>query len=100
MSAVNYFTKPQRTSLGTLDPIDFANESIEEFGVAKLEDLPWTHLADAYACIMCNRCQEVCPAYATGKELSPAALEINKRYHINANMNQAGRGRGVRVQSA
>jgi Fe-S oxidoreductase len=31
---------------------------------------------------MCNRCQEVCPAYRTGKELSPAALEINKRYHI------------------
>ena len=92
MSAVNYFTKPQRTSLGTLDPIDFEDESIEEFGVAKLEDLPWTHLADAYACIMCNRCQEVCPAYATGKELSPAALEINKRYHINANMDRLAAG--------
>jgi Fe-S oxidoreductase len=31
---------------------------------------------------MCNRCQDACPAYATGKELSPSALEINKRYHI------------------
>jgi Fe-S oxidoreductase len=32
---------------------------------------------------MCFRCQEVCPAYNTGKVLSPAALEINKRYHLN-----------------
>jgi len=33
---------------------------------------------------MCFRCQEVCPAYNTGKVLSPAALEINKRYFLNA----------------
>ena len=38
---------------------------------------------DSYACIMCYRCQEVCPAYNTGKILSPAALEINKRYALN-----------------
>jgi Fe-S oxidoreductase len=38
---------------------------------------------DSYACIMCFRCQEVCPAYNTGKLLSPAALEINKRYRLN-----------------
>ncbi len=38
---------------------------------------------DSYACIMCFRCQEVCPAYNTGKLLCPAALEINKRYHLN-----------------
>jgi Fe-S oxidoreductase len=38
---------------------------------------------DSYACIMCFRCQQVCPAYQTGKVLSPAALEINKRYLLN-----------------
>jgi Fe-S oxidoreductase len=38
---------------------------------------------DGYACVQCFRCQEVCPAYNTGKVLSPAALEINKRYHLN-----------------
>lgn len=92
MAAVNYFAKPKRTSLGALEAINFDDESIEQFGAAKLEDLPWTHLADAYACIMCNRCQEVCPAYVTGKELSPAALEINKRYHINANMGRLAAG--------
>jgi Fe-S oxidoreductase len=92
MSAFNFFTKPERTSLGTLEPIDFEDESIEQFGVAKLEDLPWTHLVDAYSCIMCNRCQDVCPAYTTGKELSPSALEVNKRYYINENLNSLAAG--------
>jgi Fe-S oxidoreductase len=78
----NFMTRPHRRALGALEPIDFNNESIEQFGVARLTDLPQTHLVDAFACIMCNRCQDVCPAYVTGKELSPSALEINKRYHI------------------
>ncbi len=53
-------------------------------GAAKLEDLAWPRLLDAYACIQCNRCQDVCPATATGKSLSPAALEINKRMELNS----------------
>lgn len=92
MSGANYLTKPERTSLGTLEPIDFSDESVEEFGVSIIEDLPWTHLVDAYACIMCNRCQDVCPAYVTGKELSPAALEVNKRYYLNANLDELAAG--------
>ena len=83
MSGVNFMARPQRSSLGELPPLDFEDETIEEFGAARLEQLPWPHLVDAYACIMCNRCQDVCPAYVTGKELSPAALEVNKRYAIN-----------------
>ncbi|NUQ36802.1 MAG: (Fe-S)-binding protein [Caldilineales bacterium] len=86
MSGVNFLVKPQRKALGALEPIDFSDESIEQFGAARLEDLPWKHILDAYACIMCNRCQDVCPAYTTGKELSPSALEVNKRYFINAHM--------------
>lgn len=92
MSGVNFATKPQRTSLGALEPIDFEDESIEEFGVARLEDLPWTHTVDAYACIMCNRCQDACPAYVTGKELSPAALEVNKRLYLNNNLEELAAG--------
>ncbi len=92
MSAFNFYTKPERTSMGTLDPIDFEDESIEQFGVAKLVDLPWTHLVDAYSCIMCNRCQDVCPAYTTGKELSPSALEVNKRYYVNENLTPLAAG--------
>ncbi|MDW8268632.1 MAG: [Fe-S]-binding protein, partial [Anaerolineae bacterium] len=44
MSGVNFLVRPQRTALGALEPIDFADESIEQFGVAKLEHLPWKHL--------------------------------------------------------
>ncbi len=80
---INFLLKPQRRSMGELDRLNFEDESIEQFGVGRLEDLSWTGLVDAYACIMCNRCQDACPAYATGKILSPAALEINKRYFLN-----------------
>ena len=92
MSGVNFLTKPQRTSLGALEPEKFDDETHEEFGVAKIEQLPWTHLVDAYACIMCNRCQDVCPAYVTGKELSPSALEVNKRYYLNAHQEALAAG--------
>ncbi len=54
-------------------------------GAAKLEDYAWPRLLDAYACIQCNRCQDVCPATQTGKSLSPSALEINKRMELNTN---------------
>ncbi len=80
---LNHLLKPDRQSIGALDKIDMSDESITQFGAARLEHLSQPQLMDAYACIMCNRCQEACPAYATGKALSPAALEINKRYHLN-----------------
>ncbi|MFQ5923834.1 MAG: (Fe-S)-binding protein [Anaerolineales bacterium] len=80
---LNFLLHPERRSMGALDALDFEDESVEQFGVARLEDLSWKGLMDAYACIMCNRCQDACPAYETGKVLSPAALEINKRYFLN-----------------
>ncbi len=85
MAPLNFLTRPRRRSIGELVPLDFEDESIEQFGAGKLEDLEQTQILDAFACIMCNRCQDVCPAYATGKELSPAALEVNKRFHIKEN---------------
>ncbi len=88
----NFMTRPQRRALGALEPIDFTNESLEQFGAAHLTDLSQKHLIDAFACIMCNRCQEACPAYVTGKELSPSALEINKRYYLRENMTQLAAG--------
>jgi Fe-S oxidoreductase len=80
---LNFLLKPERRSIGEMSRLNFEDESIEEFGALRLEDLGWEQLMDAYACIMCYRCQEVCPAYNTGKVLSPAALEINKRYFLN-----------------
>ncbi len=79
----NFLFQPERPSYGALDALDFEDESIEQFGASTLKDLSKKQLLDAYACIMCMRCQQMCPAYSTGKVLSPAALEINKRYLFN-----------------
>jgi Fe-S oxidoreductase len=93
MGPFNYLTRPERSAPGTLERLDFEAEDTEQFGVARLEHLDRTSLIDAYACIMCNRCQDVCPAYLTGKELSPSALEINKRYYMNRNAGQLAGGK-------
>ena len=80
---LNYLLRPEWRSIGELGRLDFEDESVEQFGAERIEHLSKSALMDAYACIMCNRCQDACPAYTTGKALSPAALEINKRYHLN-----------------
>ncbi|EYB66704.1 hypothetical protein DEIPH_ctg079orf0105 [Deinococcus phoenicis] len=86
MTPVNYALK-RPVGTGVLPPMKGLEEAMEaedpKLGVEKLEDLEWPRLLDAYACIQCNRCQDVCPANATGKALSPAALEINKRMELN-----------------
>lgn len=86
MGPFNYVTKPERQFLGEVSTLDFDDESIEQFGAAEIFHLEPKRITDAFACIMCNRCQEVCPAYNTGKELSPAAIEINKRYYLKDNL--------------
>ena len=75
VAPLNHALKPERLSLGQLRP------SIH--GAEKLKDLGWEQLMDSFACIQCFRCQEVCPAYNSGRPLSPAAYEVNKRYHFN-----------------
>ncbi len=80
---LNFMFKPERKSIGQLNYVNLDDQSIEQFGAARMEHLGYEQIMDSYACIQCFRCQEVCPAYATGKILSPAALEINKRYYLN-----------------
>jgi Fe-S oxidoreductase/nitrate reductase gamma subunit len=76
----------RRVPSGVLPMIKLDLEAEElQAGAHTLEDLAWPRLLDAYACIQCNRCQDVCPATATGKALSPSALEINKRMELNQN---------------
>ncbi|NOX89612.1 MAG: (Fe-S)-binding protein [Calditrichaeota bacterium] len=87
MGPVNFLFKKDPDSYSLLEPLDFEDEEAEQFGVSGMADMEKGQLLDAYACIMCNRCQEACPAYLTGKELSPSALEINKRYFLNENGN-------------
>lgn len=86
LAPLNYALK-RPVGSGVLPPMKGLEEAMEsedpKLGVEKLEELEWPRLLDAYACIQCNRCQDVCPANATGKALSPAALEINKRMELN-----------------
>ena len=56
------------------------NGNHHEPGAKHIHDLAWTRVLDAYACVQCNRCQDVCPANFYGRPLSPSALEVNKRY--------------------
>lgn len=92
MAPLNFLTRPRRTSLGEMEKLDFEDESREQFGANKLEDLTKTNIFDGFACIMCNRCQDVCPAYTTGKELSPSAYEVNKRFIIREQMTALAEG--------
>lgn len=74
----------RRASSGLLEPLDLEDETAEVFGAARLEDLHVAQILDAYACIQCHRCTDACPAHATGKRLSPSALEIGKRYELTS----------------
>jgi len=84
IAPLKYFFRREAGS-GVLPAMKIDLENMDEtaIGAKFLENLAWPRLVDAYACIQCNRCQDVCPAAATGKSLSPAALEINKRMELN-----------------
>ncbi len=84
-----FFARKPNSGVLPLLEINLESED-QKLGAEKLEDLAWPRLLDAYACIQCNRCQDVCPATATGKSLSPAALEINKRMDLNDLAHMAG----------
>jgi Fe-S oxidoreductase/nitrate reductase gamma subunit len=61
------------TPRGAIAPIaDF--ENAEEFGVNAIEGFTWRQNFDLDACTRCGRCQDVCPAYASEKPLSPKQL--------------------------
>lgn len=83
----------KQSARGTLDPSVPENVPPEvEPGAKVVQDLAWPRLLDSYACIMCNRCNDVCPAHSQGLSLSPAAIEINKRYLFNEDFFTLTRG--------
>ena len=49
------------------------------FGVKTIEDLNWKDLLDGFTCTECGRCQEACPAWATGKPLNPKTMIMGIR---------------------
>jgi Fe-S oxidoreductase/nitrate reductase gamma subunit len=72
-------------SRGRLEPIEF--EKAEEdlrFGSARVTDMTWKQMLDTTSCTECGRCQDVCPAYATGKALSPKLLIMAIRDQLMA----------------
>ncbi|KAA0211807.1 4Fe-4S dicluster domain-containing protein [Ignavibacteria bacterium CHB1] len=64
---------------GVLKPINFEDESIEQYGAKDVEDLTWKQVLDGYTCTECGRCTEVCPANITGKLLNPKLIITNIR---------------------
>ncbi|MFI2753782.1 (Fe-S)-binding protein [Cellulomonas sp. P22] len=98
LAVVNIYARryPDGTpSLGPLQPVlvdgtplDMA--TIEDLpddarlGVGAIEDFTWKGLLDFASCTECGRCQDQCPAWATGKPLSPKLVTLALRDHAAA----------------
>jgi Fe-S oxidoreductase len=85
--------KPAGSGLGALrpmmsggKPLDFeeADPEKDQFGVAQVEHFTWKGLLDFTTCTECGRCQSQCPAWNTGKPLSPKLLVLSLRDHAYA----------------
>ncbi len=59
---------------GKLINLDLEQEDAETFGATAVKDMTWKDIFDTDACTLCKRCQDRCPAYATGKALSPMKM--------------------------
>ena len=64
---------------GALAPVNL--EEAETFGVDKISDFTWKQLFDLDACTRCGRCQDMCPAYLSGKALSPKKMIQDLKKH-------------------
>jgi Fe-S oxidoreductase len=82
-------------ALGPLAPVRVGDRDLDvaaledlpddaRLGVKAVEDLTWKQLLDVTTCTECGRCQEQCPAWATGKPLSPKLLTLALRDHAAA----------------
>jgi Fe-S oxidoreductase len=79
VAAINVYFGRTRAR-GRLEPIDFEKPEAEvRFGSARASDMTWKQMLDTMSCTECGRCQDVCPAYATGKALSPKLLIMAMR---------------------
>ena len=77
VAAINvFFTRTW--ARGRLEPVEFERPGLADedvrFGSATVRDMTWKQRLDVMSCTECGRCQDACPAYATGKELSPKLL--------------------------
>ena len=76
-----YFTRTR--ARGRLEPLRFdVPEDEMRFGAGTVPDLTWKQMLDTFSCTECGRCQDVCPAWTTGKELSPKLLIMALRDQV------------------
>ena len=93
-------------ALGALDRTpDMDMENISEdtvFGVGLVDQFTWKQRIDFISCTECGRCQSVCPAWTTGKPLSPKLVIMGLRDNMFANANRLlaeGRGDASEAQA-
>ncbi|MPY77039.1 MAG: 4Fe-4S dicluster domain-containing protein [Actinophytocola sp.] len=92
LAPINVTVKRMPDGLGPLlpmesegKPIDFEDPDEDAtFGRGKIEDFTWKGLLDFETCTECGRCQSQCPAWNTGKPLSPKLVIMDLRDHLNA----------------
>jgi Fe-S oxidoreductase len=93
LAPLNVLFSRRPNALGPLEPmrsngkvLDFeeADPEVDVFGLGKIEDFTWKGLLDMATCTECGRCQSQCPAWATGKPLSPKQVILDLRDHAFA----------------
>jgi Fe-S oxidoreductase len=88
LAPVNIGVSRRPRALGALDKTpDMDMENVTEdtvFGVGHVEDFTWKQMLDFATCTECGRCQSVCPAWTTGKPLSPKLLIMGLRENMFA----------------
>ena len=95
LAPINVSTRrePAGIALGRLLPmmsngkaLDFeqADPETDTFGAGKIEDFKWNVILDLATCTECGRCQSQCPAWNTGKPLSPKLVIMDLRDHLFA----------------
>ncbi|NNL76498.1 MAG: (Fe-S)-binding protein [Desulfobacterales bacterium] len=80
-AAPNVFLKPLEREK-TMFKDDLEAEDAESFGLGNVSQLSWKSVLDLYACTECGRCEEQCPADATGKPLSPKRVVSDTKHDL------------------
>ena len=76
---------------GVIQPVVL--EEAEHYGVSAIQGFPRKDLLDLMACTECGRCQDACPAWATGKPLTPKGVIIDLRDQLLAQAYGGGNGK-------
>ncbi|MFI1994546.1 (Fe-S)-binding protein [Actinoplanes sp. NPDC020271] len=64
------------------EPVDFDDPDEDDvIGRGSIADFTWKGMLDFASCTECGRCQSQCPAWNTGKPLSPKLLIMGLRDH-------------------